>query len=147
MQAKNEICGLEMKATKKKAHSAVNIRVPYADTDQMGMVYYANYFIYFERGRTEWLRSKGMEYRSLEEKGLYLPVVEAYCRFRSPAKYDDLITVATKVAEVGPCSLEFLYEITRKGRLLAEGKTKHPFVDRGMKPVRIPGEILRIMEK
>ena len=95
-----------MKKTEKPEDSEVNIRVPYADTDQMGMVYYANYFIYFERGRTEWLRAEGLEYRSLEEKGVFLPVVEASCKYRSPVKYDDLITVLTKVSDIGPCSLD-----------------------------------------
>ena len=130
----------------KQKGSTISIRIPYADTDQMGMVYYSNYFIYFERGRTEWLRSKGLAYMSLEEKGLYLPVVEASCRYRSPARYDDLITVATKVSEAGSCSLEFSYEIILGGKTLAEGRTKHPFVNRQMKPVRIPAEIQKILE-
>jgi acyl-CoA thioester hydrolase len=136
-----------MKNTKKREESTINIRIPYADTDQMGMVYYANYFVYFERGRTEWLRSAGLEYRRLEEKGIYLPVVEASCRYRSPAKYDEVITVRTKVSEAGPCSLEFFYDITREGKFLAEGKTKHPFVNRQMKPVRIPKAIKEILGK
>ena len=131
---------------KERTQSEIEIRIPYADTDQMGMVYYANYFVYFERGRTEWLRNSGLEYRSLEEKGIFLPVVEASCRYRSPAKYDDLITVLTKIYETGPCSLEFAYEINMKGKPLAEGKTKHSFVDRNMKPIRIPEEVKKILE-
>jgi len=130
----------------KPAESEVSIRVPYADTDQMGMVYYANYFVYFERGRTEWLRAKGLEYRSLEEKGTYLPVIESYCKYRAPARYDDLIIVRTIVSEIGSCSLQFSYEITCLGKLIAEGTTKHPFVNRQMKPVRIPEEIQKILE-
>jgi acyl-CoA thioester hydrolase len=126
--------------------STINIRVPYADTDQMGMVYYANYYVYFERGRTEWLRDKGLEYRSLEAKGIYLPVVESSCRYRSPARYDDLITVRTEVSDVGACSIEFFYIVTLGKNKIAEGKTKHPFVNSSMKPVRIPSEIQKLLE-
>jgi len=136
-----------MNKTTKNAVSITDIRVPYADTDQMGMVYYANYFVYFERGRTEWLRAKGMEYQILEDKGIYLPVVESSCRYRSPAKYDDILTVMTKVSETGPCSLEFSYEIKCDGRLVAEGKTKHPFVTKLMKPIRMPEDIRNLLEK
>ena len=136
-----------MEKSKKHEASGLDIRVSYADTDQMGMVYYANYFVYFERGRTEWLREKGMEYRVLESRGIYLPVMEASCRYRSPAKYDDILTVFTKVSETGPCSVEFSYIIKRAGGLLAEGKTKHPFVNRQMKPVRMPEDIRKILEK
>ena len=136
-----------MKKSNKHKVASINIRVPYADTDQMGMVYYANYFVYFERGRTECLREKGMEYRALEDKGIYLPVVEASCRYRSPAKYDDILTVYTRVSETGACSIEFSYEIKCSGRLVAEGKTKHPFVNRQMKPVRMPENIKNLLEK
>ena len=125
--------------------SEISIRVPYADTDQMGMVYYANYYVYFERGRTEWLRDKGLEYRSLEAKGIYLPVVESSCRYRSPARYDDLITVRTEVSGVGACSIEFSYTVTSGDNKIAEGRTKHPFVNIKMKPVRIPQEIQEIL--
>jgi acyl-CoA thioester hydrolase len=135
-----------MENTTKHQESEISIRVPYADTDQMGMVYYANYYVYFERGRTEWLREKGLEYRSLEEKGTYLPVIESSCRYRSPARYDDMLNVLTSVSEIGSCSLEFSYVITCMGKLIAEGKTKHPFVNRQMKPIRIPEEIQRILE-
>ncbi len=137
---------IKMENISEQKESEINIRIPYADTDQMGMVYYANYFVYFERGRTEWLRFKGLAYRTLEEKGLYLPVVEASCRYRAPAKYDDLITVRTKVSVSGACSLEFFYELALEGKPLADGKTKHPFVNSLMKPVRIPLEIQKILE-
>jgi len=135
-----------MKNIKNLKISKIIIRVPYADTDQMGMVYYANYFVYFERGRTEWLRDKGMEYLSLEAQGIYLPVVESSCRYRSPAKYDDLLTVLTKVSGVGACSVEFSYFVNCGHKVIAERRTKHPFVNIDMKPVRIPSEILKILE-
>lgn len=135
-----------MKITEKNGVSVIDIRVPYADTDQMGMVYYANYYVYFERGRTEWLRGNGMEYRSLEARGIYLPVVESSCRYRAPAKYDDIITVRTEVSDMGACSIEFSYIVDCRGKLIAEGKTKHPFVNSDMKPVRMPEDIQKMME-
>lgn len=119
----------------------LNIRVSYADTDQMGMVYYANYLVYFERGRTEWLRDCGMTYRSLEESGYFFPVIESHCEYKAPAKYDDLITVKTVVGELGSASVRFDYKITNGDKLLASGYTRHPLVNRQMKPVRLPGDL------
>ena len=78
----------------------ISYRVPYADTDQMGVVYYANYLEYFERSRTELLRSAGLPYSELERLGLFLPVSEAHCRYLAPAHYDDLLTLRSWVAEV-----------------------------------------------
>ncbi|MHB9154460.1 MAG: acyl-CoA thioesterase [Endomicrobiales bacterium] len=125
----------------------IEIRVPYADTDQMGMVYYANYLVYFERGRTEWLREHGLTYRNLEEKGMYFPVVECECRYQAPACYDDLLRVRTGIGGKGPASIEFVYEISRDGKLLATGWTKHPLVNRDFKPVRLPPGIREKFEK
>lgn len=113
----------------------------------MGMVYYANYLVYFERGRTEWLRASGISYRSLEEKGMYFPVVECDCRYHAPARYDDLIAVRTSIGDIGSASVEFKYEILRDGKTLVTGRTRHPLVNRDFKPVRLPPEIKRIMEK
>jgi acyl-CoA thioester hydrolase len=127
--------------------SEIQIRVPYADTDQMGMVYYANYLVYFERGRTEWLRENGLAYRTLEEKGLYFPVIEAACTYVSPARYDDLITVRTTVGALGFASVEFVYEITASGKKIATGRTKHPLVNRTFRPVRLPSEIRGVLEQ
>ena len=125
----------------------ITIRVPYADTDQMGMVYYANYLVYFERGRTEWLREKGLNYRDLERNEVYLPVIEASCRYIAPARYDDLITVRTKLGGNGFASIKFEYEIMLDGKILVKGTTKHPFVNKYMKPVKIPQEIKAVLEK
>lgn len=124
----------------------IQIRVPYADTDQMGMVYYANYLVYFERGRTEWLREAGLSYRELEEKGCFFPVIECSCEYKAPARYDDLITVRTSVAETGAASVTFGYQILNGAKLLAEGRTKHPLVNNEMKPVRMPAEIRQKLE-
>lgn len=126
----------------------LKLRVSYADTDQMGMVYYANYLVYFERGRTEWLREHGLTYRGLEEKGVLLPVVECTCSYQGSARYDDVITVTSWVSDTGPASIEFSYEIRNEhGKLLTTGTTKHPFVNRSFKPVRIPPDIRRLVEK
>jgi acyl-CoA thioester hydrolase len=126
--------------------NTIEIRIPYADTDQMGMVYYANYLVYFERGRTEWLRQHGMAYRELEEKGFFFPVVESSCRYISPARYDDLIVVRTRIGEVGPASVTFEYEITCGERRVAAGSTRHPLVNRDFRPVRLPADIRAVLE-
>jgi acyl-CoA thioester hydrolase len=118
--------------------SELQIRVSYADTDQMGMVYYANYLQFFERGRTEWLREKGLRYKDLEDQGVYLPVIEASCRYLAPARYDELVLVRTEACEIGFASVEFGYDLFVEGKKIATGRTKHPFVNRDFKPARIP---------
>jgi acyl-CoA thioester hydrolase len=117
------------------------IRIPYADTDQMGMVYYANYLVYFERGRTEWLREHGLAYRMLEEKGYYFPVIECSIKYVSPARYDDLITVRTVLSAMGFASIEFAYEIIYNDKIIVTGVTKHPLVNKSFRPIRIPAEL------
>jgi len=119
----------------------ISIRIPYADTDQMGMVYYANYLVYFERGRTEWLREHGLCYRDMEAQGLYFPVMDCSCKYHSPARYDDMVIVHTRLAQRGAASVTFSYEITGAGRLLVTGSTRHPLVDATFKPVRFPAEL------
>jgi len=123
------------------------IRVPYADTDQMGMVYYSNYFVYFERGRTEWFRTSGLTYKELEEKGIYFPVIEASCNYLSPARYDDEIKVITRVSDVGPASVEFSYEIFSGNKLISTGKTRHPLVNKDFRPVRLNEKLKELFEK
>ena len=105
----------------------------------MGVVYHGNYFAWFEIGRVELLRSLGFSYVALEaEEGCGLPVVEASCRYRQPARYDDLLAVETSVRALRGSVLVFAYELHREGLLLAEGETKHVVVDRTMKPRRLP---------
>ena len=113
----------------------------------MGMVYYANYLVYFERGRTEWLREKGLTYKALEERGVFLPVIECRCKYHASARYDDLITLRTRVSDTGSASIEFSYEITRDGALLTSGTTRHPFVNRDFRLIRVPAEIRQALEK
>jgi acyl-CoA thioester hydrolase len=112
------------------------VRVRYAETDQMGIVYYANYLVWFEIGRVELLRSLGLAYSQLEkEHECILPVVEATCRYRSPAKYDDEILIETRPALLRGSVLKFAYRILRQApegeqpKLLAEGETVHVVCD------------------
>lgn len=113
------------------------------------MVYYANYYILFERGRTELLRDLGFRYRDLEENlKVFLPASESHCRYLAPARYDDLIRVRTWVSELGGAHVTFDYEITNveTGRRLAQGSTKHPFVNDRWKPVRVPPALRQILQ-
>ena len=121
------------------------VRVRYAETDQMGIVYYANYLVWFELGRVELLRSLGLAYSQLEkEHECILPVVEASCRYRSPAKYDDEILIETRPAMLRGSVIKFAYRILRKGdddaepTLLAEGETVHVVCDDHLKRKALP---------
>jgi acyl-CoA thioester hydrolase len=125
----------------------LDIRIAYADTDQMGVVYYGNYLTFFERGRTEYLRQSGLEYIKLEERGYYFPVIYAECKYLASAKYDDIITVETRLSEVTAASITCEYKVKCKDKLLVTGKTKHPFVNKSFKPVRFPPDIKEIFEK
>jgi acyl-CoA thioester hydrolase len=121
------------------------IRVRYYDTDQMGVVYYGNYLRFFETARAEWIRAHGISYRELEAQGIIIPVIEAHVRYRQPARYDDLIDIATTARAIGRARVEFAYAIRRAGAgpLLAEGTTVHAFLDRDGRPRRMPDLIHR----
>lgn len=122
----------------------VEIRVRYADTDQMGVVYYANYFVWLEVARGEFFRIKGIQYKDLEtEKGISLPVIEAFCKYKSPARYDDVVMIKTRACAVKNTGLRFDYELIDKksSQLLATAYTTHVFIDKERHPVRIPDEI------
>ena len=118
-------------------------RVLYADTDQMGITYYANYFRWFEAARTEYFRELGFPYVECEKKGFYLPVAEAHANYLAPSTYDDDILVRTSVAEMGNSTLRFEYRIlnAKTEASIATGYTVHVFVNKGMKPCRVPAEI------
>lgn len=124
------------------------LRVIYGDTDQMGVVYYANYFRYFEFARGEFFRARGGDYRALEQEGLLLPVVEANCTYRASARYDDLLCIRAWIAEVGRASFRFEYEIRREGddTLLAQGRTVHALINTQGKPQRIPQSLLKLLD-
>jgi len=119
------------------------VRVRYAETDQMGVVYYANYFVWFEVGRTDWLRESGWSYRDMEADGYSLPVIEAQCTYRESAKYDDEIEVRTIATLVSPVRVQFTYELVRPadGRMLASGMTVHATLDHAGRPRRLPDRI------
>jgi acyl-CoA thioester hydrolase len=120
--------------------SQSSVRVRYAETDTMGVVYYANYLVWFEIGRTDLLRQSGWSYREMELEGFSLPVIEAHCDYKQPARYDDEIDVRTTGALVSPVRLRFEYEVARRsdGALLASGYTVHATLDRGGRPCRLP---------
>lgn len=125
----------------------ITIRVTYADTDQMGVVYYSNYLVWFEIVRTEFFRARGIVYKRLEEEDkIFLPVVESFCSYKAPAKYDELITVKTWLGEVGRCRLTFEYEISRDLKVLTTGHTKHVFIDHNSKPIEIPDKIRKVFQ-
>ncbi len=118
-----------------------HVRVRYAETDQMGVVYHANYIVWMEVGRTEFCRAAGIVYRDLEEnEGLRLAVVEANCRYVSPARYDDEIEIHTTIAESNPRMIRFAYLLRNKitGAKVAEGSTKHIFLNKELKLARLP---------
>ncbi len=112
------------------------LRVRYGDTDQMGFAYYANYLRWFEIGRAEMLRSLGTSYREVEESGVSLPVLEAWCRYRDAARYDDLVSIETGVLALSRASVRFGYRVVREAATLAFGFTHHCFLDRGGRPAR-----------
>jgi acyl-CoA thioester hydrolase len=117
------------------------LRVRYAETDQMGVVYYANYLVWMEVGRVELVRSLGFQYKDLEQsEGLYLSVIEAQCRYLFPARYDQEVLVETKIAKPTSRTVEFAYSIrsAEPPRLLAEGTTRHIWLNREWKPASLP---------
>lgn len=113
-------------------------RVPYADTDQMGVVYYANYLVYFERSRTEMLRDAGLPYSTLEKEGVFLPVSEAYCKYLAPAHYDELLTFKSYVEEIKGVRIKMASEILRGADVLARGYVVLACVGREGKLIRPP---------
>jgi acyl-CoA thioester hydrolase len=108
----------------------IQVRVRYAETDQMGLLHHANYLVYFEQARTELLRTLGRSYRELEEQGFFLVIAKAEIKYRSPAHYDDVLTIRTTVTRSTPVRLEHKYEVFREGTLLCEGATTLACVDR-----------------
>ena len=124
------------------------LRVIYGDTDQMGVVYYANYFRYFEFSRSEWFRAHGGSYIEMEKKGLMLPVTDAHCSYRASAKYEDVLVVRVFISKLGRASIVFGYEIRRESdpTLLCTGSTTHACINTAGRPTRLPPEVLRIFQ-
>lgn len=120
---------------------AIEVRVRYSETDAMGFLHHANYFVYFEMGRTELLRAQGGNYREIEEQGLFMVVVSLECKYRKPARYDDVLTVTTRVARVSPAKIEHVYRVTRGNELLTEARSILACVDRQGIVQRLPAAI------
>ncbi len=117
-------------------------RVPYADTDQMDVVYYANYLVYFERSRTEMLRDAGSPYNELEQRGYFLPVAEAVCKYRASATYDDLLTFRSYFKEARGVRLTIATEVWRDDKLLVEGYVVLACVGADKKLIRVPSFLI-----
>lgn len=126
---------------------STRVRVRYAETDRMGVVYYANYFVWFEVGRTEWLRDTGWSYREMEGGGVSLPVIEAHCDYRRPARYDDDLEIRTIGTLLTPVRIRFDYEVWRTGdeAPLAVGHTVHASLDPEGRPCRLPGRVRELL--
>jgi acyl-CoA thioester hydrolase len=116
----------------------IQVRVRYAETDRMGLLHHANYLVYFEQARTELLRASGRSYRDLEDQGYFLVIAKAEVKFRSPAHYDDVLTIRATVTRTSPVRLEHKYEVFRDGTPLAEGTTTLACVDRAGKLQAMP---------
>ena len=126
------------------------LRVRYADTDQMGVVYHANYFVWFEIGRVELLRQLGFSYRDMEQKdGCGIAVIDARCRYKAPARYDDEVIVRTHLKCIRESLIQFEYELARAidGTLLAEGDTTHIVVNQEMRKVPLPEKYVTAFRK
>ncbi len=140
------------------------LRVRYQETDQMGVVFHANYINWFEIGRTEWVRAAGFTYKEIEKRGLLLPVVDLTCRYALPARYDDQVLVCTRIGNCTPLRVEFISQIRRvadedvqtgwldgketpPGQLLVEGGTKHVWVNEDWQPVRLNKTLPELYER
>ena len=124
------------------AHTT-KIRVRYAETDQMGVVYYANYLVWMEVARVEYCQAIGFRYKDMEQDdGILLAVAESHCRYLSPARFDDEVTVVTRVPEANRRFVTFEYEMSCDGRKLATGQTRHIYLSREFRPVRLPDKYL-----
>ena len=123
--------------------SVTTLRVRYAETDQMGVVYYANYLVWFEVARTDLLRSLGWSYREMEATGVFLPVIEAHCEYRRPARYDEEIEIRTEGRLRSAVRMEFSYDVVLKlaNEVAAVGRTVHAAVGQDGRPCRLPSRI------
>jgi acyl-CoA thioester hydrolase len=132
-----------MSAPASQRQTTSSVRVRYAETDKMGVVYHSNYLVWFEIGRTDWLRATGWTYREMEAEGIQLPVIEVHCQYRNGARYDDDVEIRTRAKCVSPVRVQFDYEAIRRadGVLLATGYSVHATVDSGGRPRRMPAKV------
>jgi acyl-CoA thioester hydrolase len=126
--------------------SRSTVRVRYAETDKMGVVYYANYFVWFEVARADLLRSLGWSYREMEYSGVSLPVIEAHCAYHRAARYDDELEVSAEARLLSPVRMEFTYQVRRvhDATLSASGKTVHAALDASGRPCRLPARLQEV---
>ncbi len=120
----------------------MTVRVRYAETDRMGLLHHANYFVFFEMGRTEMLRQKGISYREIEDAGHFLVIVDIGCKFKRPAYYDDLLTIRTTIARVTHVKIIHEYQVLRDELVLAEGHSTLACVDRDGRPQALPDSLV-----
>lgn len=127
----------------------IRVRVRYQETDQMGVVYHANYLTYFELGRVEWLRSKGLDYAALEKSGVLLPVVNVTVNYQSPARYDQLIKVVTTLEKIGGASVVFYTQIIAENdTVLVDGRVTLVATDaKNFKPIKLPDQLRLLIEE
>lgn len=114
-----------------------DFKVRYVEVDRMNIVYHANYIVWFEIGRTEFLRALGFTYSELEAEKIWIPVIEIGCKYKSPASYDDTVTVETYIEELGKVKIKFGYRVYCDERLIVEGFTAHGFTNDKLKPIAI----------
>ena len=126
--------------------SVTTLRVRYAETDKMGVVYYANFLVWFEVARADLLRSLGWTYREMEAAGVSLPVIEAHCEYARPARYDDEIEIRTEGQMVSPVRMRFNYTVVRRADqvVAAQGHTVHAAVDVSGRPCRLPARVKEV---
>ncbi|MHB1865742.1 MAG: acyl-CoA thioesterase, partial [Candidatus Saccharimonadales bacterium] len=139
----------ELHSSSNRVAGEVRLRVRYAETDQMGVVYYSNFLVWFEIGRVELLRQLGFDYKTMEiEDDCFIPVVEANCRYKSPARYDDELIVETRVTGVRGAVLKFRYRVTRviDRQLLAEGETTHVVTDSKLSKRALPEKYVKALK-
>ncbi|MDB4952458.1 MAG: thioesterase [Myxococcales bacterium] len=122
------------------------VRVIFGDTDQMGVVYYANYLRYFESSRAAYWRALGKSYKDLEAWGVALPVVEAHCKYKRPAHYEDLLEIDVEVGELRGASIRFLYTVYRGHEILADGFTRHAVIGSDGRPKALPDVLRDVIE-
>ena len=134
-------------ASSRLVTSVTTLRVRYAETDRMGVTYYANYFVWFEVARADLLRSLGWTYREMEEAGVRLPVIDAHCEYLRPTTYDEELAVRTEGRVQSPVRMEFSYELTKPdGSVAARGRTSHAAIDPAGRPCRLPARILEAFQ-
>ena len=128
--------------------SQTKIIVRYAETDQMGIAHHSNYAVWFEAGRTDFIKSFGISYTQMEKEGIMLPLVSLSCNFKTPANYEDELIIETSIKSVTPAKINFFYSVIRDGKVIANGQTVHGFVStETFKPISLKKKMPELFEK